>query len=44
MDYQTFKQVTTSRQTNKQRRQIEITSQIKTIIFLQNSKKTNPQI
>ena len=37
MDFQTFKPVTTSRQTNKQRRQIEITSHIITIILVQNS-------
>ena len=44
MDYQTFRQVTASRQTTKQRRQIEITSQIITIFFLQNPKQQNPPI
>ena len=44
MDYQTFRPVTTSRQTNKQKHQIEITFQIITIIFFKNPKQQNTPI
>ena len=43
MDFQTFKPVTTSRQTNKQRRQIEKTSHIITIVLVQKPKQQIPQ-
>ena len=43
MDYQTLKPVTTSRQTNKQKKRLtETTFQIITITFLQNPMQQNP--
>ena len=44
MDYQRFRPVTTSRQTNKQKTSKQITSQIITIIFSKNPKQQNPPI